>query len=131
MYTQIGIFGLKRNHLATLSHKILAFNYSPEFSRFGEFSCDSVPRWMELFPQILSDILAEKIFLLMGFCGRCATAAAATMTCTFFFAGTFSQLMNMVARFFMAQCTQTGKNIPNDHKICIPNGNKIYQITVK
>jgi hypothetical protein len=40
----------------------------------------------------------------------------------------------MVARFFLAQTYQNGKNVPNDHKlyqtakIYIPNGRKIFHI---
>jgi hypothetical protein len=39
-----------------------------------------------------------------------------------------NQHRTRVARFFMAQHTQTGKNIPNNQ---IPNGDKIYQMAVK
>jgi hypothetical protein len=42
----------------------------------------------------------------------------------------------MVARFFLAQYTKTGENIPNDHNIAkwplnVANVSKIFQMTVK
>jgi hypothetical protein len=36
-------------------------------------------------------------------------------------------LLCRIARFFLVQNAKTGKNIPNKHKICIPNVHKIYQ----
>jgi hypothetical protein len=36
-----------------------------------------------------------------------------------------------VARFFLVQDTKTGKNIPNDHKIYLPNAHKIFPMAVK
>jgi hypothetical protein len=36
-----------------------------------------------------------------------------------------------VARFFLAQNTKTGKNIPGYHKIPIPNGHGIFPMPVK
>jgi hypothetical protein len=33
--------------------------------------------------------------------------------------------------FFLVKNIKTGKNIPKDHKICIPNGHKIFSIAVK
>jgi hypothetical protein len=36
-----------------------------------------------------------------------------------------------VARFFSVKYTNTGKNIPQKHKIYVRNGHKIYQIAVK
>jgi hypothetical protein len=38
---------------------------------------------------------------------------------------------NRVARFFLLNITQTGKNVPNEHKIFVPNGHKISQMSVK
>jgi hypothetical protein len=40
-------------------------------------------------------------------------------------------VVGSVARFFLVQNTKTGKNIPNDHKIHIPNGHKIFPMAVK
>jgi hypothetical protein len=36
-----------------------------------------------------------------------------------------------VARFFLVQTYQIGENIPNDHKLHIPNGHKLYQMALK
>jgi hypothetical protein len=36
-----------------------------------------------------------------------------------------------VARFFMLKHTKTGENIPNNQKIPIPNGHKVYQKAAK
>jgi hypothetical protein len=36
-----------------------------------------------------------------------------------------------VARFFLAQSTKTGKNLPNERKIYIPNGHEALKIVVK
>jgi hypothetical protein len=47
--------------------------------------------------------------------------------CNFFFVPKFSR----VARFILMQHTKTGKNVPNDHKIYIPNGRKTYLISTK
>jgi hypothetical protein len=35
-----------------------------------------------------------------------------------------------VARVFFVKTYQNGKNIPNDHKLHIPNGHKLYQMAV-
>jgi hypothetical protein len=40
-------------------------------------------------------------------------------------------LEDRVARFFSVQTYQNEKNIPNYHKLHIPNCNKIYQMAVK
>jgi hypothetical protein len=36
-----------------------------------------------------------------------------------------------VARFFLVNYTKPGKNVPNGHKLCIPNVCKIFQLAIK
>jgi hypothetical protein len=43
----------------------------------------------------------------------------------------FVIVVGWVARFFLVQTYQNGKNISNDHKLHIPNGHKLYQMAIK
>jgi hypothetical protein len=44
--------------------------------------------------------------------------------------GFLKRLVIRVARFFVVQTYQNGKDVPNDHTL-IPNGHKLYQMAVK